>query len=201
MKLARLSLLVAMLAGSALAATAASAASGVVGQVYVNDNTAGVNTVAGFDRHADGTLTALAGSPFAVGGAGTGHGIGSQGALQFSATGAICSLLTRAATRSRCCGSSRTDSCSRSKAAPSHPTGSSRSASPSTQVCLCRQRRNWRQQLHRLHPQPGRPPRALANSTSRSQTGPNRAMCCSAATAATSSASASHLADRQLLGR
>jgi hypothetical protein len=59
----------------------------VVGQVYVNDNTAGVNTVAAFDRHADGALTALAGSPFAVGGAGTGHGIGSQGALQLSSDG------------------------------------------------------------------------------------------------------------------
>ena len=35
--------------------------SGVVGQIYVNDNTAGVNTVAGFDRHADGSLTAIPG--------------------------------------------------------------------------------------------------------------------------------------------
>src|SRR5215831_15527463 len=88
MRIARLSLLAAILAaGSALAATVASAAAGVVGQLYVNDNTAGVNTVAGFDRHSDGTLTPLAGSPFAVGGAGTGDGIGSQGALQLSADG------------------------------------------------------------------------------------------------------------------
>jgi len=88
MRLARLTLLVAMLAaGLTLAATVASASPGAVGQLYVNDNTAGVNTVAGFDRHADGTLTPLAGSPFAVGGAGTGHGIGSQGALQLSADG------------------------------------------------------------------------------------------------------------------
>ncbi len=65
----------------------ASASSGVVGSVYVNDNTPGVNTVAGFDRHADGTLTPIAGSPFAVGGAGTGHGIASQGSLQLSADG------------------------------------------------------------------------------------------------------------------
>src|SRR5579864_198308 len=72
---------------AAVAAGSASAASNVVGHVYVNDNTAGVNTVAGFDRHADGTLTPLAGSPFAVGGAGTGHGIGSQGALQLSSDG------------------------------------------------------------------------------------------------------------------
>jgi DNA-binding beta-propeller fold protein YncE len=54
----------------------------VVGHVYVNDNTAPVNTIAGFDRHADGTLTPIPGSPFATGGAGTGVGIGSQGALQ-----------------------------------------------------------------------------------------------------------------------
>ena len=61
--------------------------SDVVGHLYVDDNTAGANTVAGFDRHADGTLTPLPGSPFSVGGAGTGSGIGSQGALQLSADG------------------------------------------------------------------------------------------------------------------
>jgi 6-phosphogluconolactonase (cycloisomerase 2 family) len=85
----------------ALAATAASAsvasaspgahdrghASSIVGHVYVNDNTAGSNTVAGFDRHADGTLTPIPGSPFATGGAGTGTGVGSQGALQQSPDG------------------------------------------------------------------------------------------------------------------
>ena len=58
-----------------------------VGHVYVNDNTAPVNTVASFDRHADGTLTAMPGSPFAVGGAGTGHPDASQGSLQLSADG------------------------------------------------------------------------------------------------------------------
>ena len=40
-----------------------------MGHVYVNDNTAGTNTVAAFDQHADGTLTAMAGSPFTAGGA------------------------------------------------------------------------------------------------------------------------------------
>lgn len=70
-----------------VAAGTASAASTVVGHVYVNDNTAGVNTIAAFDRHADGTLTPLDGSPFAAGGAGTGAGIGSQGALQISSDG------------------------------------------------------------------------------------------------------------------
>ena len=59
----------------------------VVGQVYVNDNTAGVNTVGGFNRHADGALTPLPGSPFAVGGAGTGAGLASQGAIQLSSDG------------------------------------------------------------------------------------------------------------------
>jgi 6-phosphogluconolactonase len=74
-------------AASALAAAGAPAASNVVGQLYVNDNTTGVNTVAGFDRHTDGTLTPIAGSPFAVGGAGTGHATASQGSLQLSADG------------------------------------------------------------------------------------------------------------------
>lgn len=59
----------------------------VTGHVYVNDNTAGVNTIAGFDRHADGTLTPIAGSPFAAGGAGTGSITGSAGALQFALDG------------------------------------------------------------------------------------------------------------------
>jgi 6-phosphogluconolactonase len=68
--------------GSAVASGTASAASRVVGHVYVNDNTAGTNTIGVFDRHADGTLTPAAGSPFSAGGAGTGADIGSQGSLQ-----------------------------------------------------------------------------------------------------------------------
>ena len=54
----------------------------VVGHVYVNDNTKPLtaNTIGAFDRHADGTLTPEAGSPFAAGGAGTGSGLASQGA-------------------------------------------------------------------------------------------------------------------------
>src|SRR5690242_2474991 len=72
--------------GSA-ATTHAAAPSGVIGHVYVNDNTAGVNTIAAFDRHADGTLTPAPGSPFAAGGAGTGSGVGAQGAIQLSADG------------------------------------------------------------------------------------------------------------------
>ena len=59
----------------------------VVGHVYVDDNTAGENTVAGFDRHSDGSLTPMPGSPFDVGGAGGGHGNASQGSLQLSDDG------------------------------------------------------------------------------------------------------------------
>jgi 6-phosphogluconolactonase (cycloisomerase 2 family) len=73
--------------GDASASPGGSAASTVVGHLYVNDNTTGVNTVAGFDRNADGSLTPIAGSPFAVGGAGTGHATASQGSLQLSADG------------------------------------------------------------------------------------------------------------------
>jgi 6-phosphogluconolactonase (cycloisomerase 2 family) len=70
-------------AGGAAAAPGGSHPSPVVGQVYVNDNTAPVNTVAGWDRHADGTLTPI--GPFTVGGSGTGHADASQGSLQLSA--------------------------------------------------------------------------------------------------------------------
>src|SRR5438876_10937020 len=74
-------------AGTASAAPESHHGSTVVGHVYVNDNTAGENTIAGFDRHADGTLTPIPGSPFPAGGAGTGKGIGSQGAPQQSDNG------------------------------------------------------------------------------------------------------------------
>jgi 6-phosphogluconolactonase len=83
--------------GSLLAATiglsgaAASASAGttspVVGYTYVNDNTATANTIAGFDRHADGSLTPIPGSPFAAGGAGLGSGLASQGAIQVTSDG------------------------------------------------------------------------------------------------------------------
>ena len=68
-------------------ASAEAGASPVVGHVYANDNTKGTNTIGAFDEHADGTLTPAAGSPFAAGGAGTGAGLASQGALQVSADG------------------------------------------------------------------------------------------------------------------
>jgi 6-phosphogluconolactonase len=76
-----------LLVSAAAATPAAASGSRVVGHVYLNDNTAGANTIAAFDRHADGTLTPVAGSPFPAGGAGTGAGIGSQGALEETADG------------------------------------------------------------------------------------------------------------------
>jgi 6-phosphogluconolactonase len=85
-----LGLMAAMLTLASVGAQTASAnsfSSRVVGHVYVNDNTAPTNTIAAFDRHADGTLTDTPGSPFATGGAGTGTGTGSQGALQEAAHG------------------------------------------------------------------------------------------------------------------
>jgi 6-phosphogluconolactonase len=74
-------------AATALPATAAASGSPVVGHAYVNDNTAGTNTIAVLDRHADGRLTPTAGSPFKTGGAGTGSGLASQGAIQVTQDG------------------------------------------------------------------------------------------------------------------
>ena len=51
------------------------------------DLTRVVNTIDGFARHADGSLTPLAGSPFMAGGAGLGAGLASQGAIQVTPDG------------------------------------------------------------------------------------------------------------------
>jgi len=59
----------------------------VTGHVYLDDGTAGANTIAGFSRHADGTLTPIPGSPFKAGGAGTDAGLPSQGAVQLAEGG------------------------------------------------------------------------------------------------------------------
>lgn len=67
--------------------TVAAATSPTVGHLYVNNNTSGQNTIAAFDRHADGSLTPISGSPFAAGGAGTGAPFGSAGGLQQTADG------------------------------------------------------------------------------------------------------------------
>jgi 6-phosphogluconolactonase len=56
-------------------AASATPASPVVGYTYVNDNTTTANTIAGFDRHADGSLTPIPGSPFPAGGVGLGAGL------------------------------------------------------------------------------------------------------------------------------
>jgi 6-phosphogluconolactonase (cycloisomerase 2 family) len=73
--------------GAAALTGTASAKSDAVGHVYVNNNTAGRNSISAFDRHADGSLTPLADSPYATGGRGTGSTLASQGALQLSADG------------------------------------------------------------------------------------------------------------------
>jgi 6-phosphogluconolactonase len=79
----------ALLVGGSLPANADSdsARSEIVGHVYVNDNSAPANSIGAFDRHANGNLTPMTGSPFTIGGAGTGAIVGSQGALQVSRDG------------------------------------------------------------------------------------------------------------------
>jgi 6-phosphogluconolactonase len=76
-----------IVAGLVGTATVAAAADPVVGHVYVNDNTAGTNSIGGFEQHADGSLPPLPGSPFAAGGAGTGTIVGSQGSLEVTSDG------------------------------------------------------------------------------------------------------------------
>jgi 6-phosphogluconolactonase len=77
----------AAVAGFATPAFASANASPVVGYTYIDGNTATVNTIDGLARHADGSLTALPGSPFTAGGAGTGTGLASQGAIQVTRDG------------------------------------------------------------------------------------------------------------------
>jgi 6-phosphogluconolactonase len=81
--------LVLAMTGMFSAATSAGAdtTSPVVGYTYLDDNTAPSNTIAGFDRHADGSLSPIPGSPFPAGGEGLGSGLASQGAIQVSSDG------------------------------------------------------------------------------------------------------------------
>jgi 6-phosphogluconolactonase len=72
---------------AAVPASASTVASPVIGYSYVDGNTAPANTIDGFARHADGSLTPLAGSPFSAGGAGLGAGLASQGAIQVTPDG------------------------------------------------------------------------------------------------------------------
>ena len=71
----------------ATAGASASTGSRVVGYTYIDGNTATANTIDGFARHADGSVTPLPGSPFAAGGAGLGTGLASQGAIQATRDG------------------------------------------------------------------------------------------------------------------
>ncbi|HMG63745.1 MAG TPA: beta-propeller fold lactonase family protein, partial [Streptosporangiaceae bacterium] len=71
----------------AAAPAGASTASPVVGYTYIDGNTAAANTIDAFARHADGSVTPLARGPFAAGGAGTGAGLASQGAIQATRDG------------------------------------------------------------------------------------------------------------------
>jgi len=84
-----LSLVAAVAAALAVPASASASSfpSPVVGYTYLDGNTATANTIDGFARHADGSLTPLAGSPFSAGGAGLGTGLASQGAIQVTPDG------------------------------------------------------------------------------------------------------------------
>jgi hypothetical protein len=79
--------LLSLAASTASANAAQPALTSPAGHVYVNDNTAPANTLAGFQRGAGGSLIPLPGSPFAIGGSGLGKGLGSQGATQFADNG------------------------------------------------------------------------------------------------------------------
>jgi Transposase IS116/IS110/IS902 family len=75
--LALVGLVLAAAVAIAGSASASAGASPVVGYTYVNGNTAPVNIIDGFARHADGSFTPLAGSPSTAGGVGLGAGLAS----------------------------------------------------------------------------------------------------------------------------
>jgi 6-phosphogluconolactonase len=88
--LSRLALPCAVLAAVLAAPAVASAKAGRFGggdrgYVYLNNNSAGANSISGFSRAAHGRLTPLPGSPFAAGGAGLVAGLASQGAIETAA--------------------------------------------------------------------------------------------------------------------
>ena len=131
----------------------------VVGHAYVNDNTATSNTVAGFDRHADGSLTPIPGSPFPTGGAGSGAGLASQGAIQLSSDGRYL-LAVDAASNQISVLATRLRRRARSRSArPCPPAAATPSASRSRAISC-------------TSPTP-----APANRTSRDSTWPRRASC------------------------
>jgi 6-phosphogluconolactonase (cycloisomerase 2 family) len=69
-------------ASASASTTSASTASPVVGYTYLDGNTATSNTIDAFARHADGSVSPVGSGTFAAGGAGSGAGLGSQGAVQ-----------------------------------------------------------------------------------------------------------------------
>ncbi len=162
----------------------------VVGHVYVNDNTAGSNTVAAFDRHADGSLTPIPGSPFPIGGAGLGAGLGSQGAIQVSPSGRF--LLAVDA------GSNQISVLRLNHRGIPELVGAPVSSGGVQPVSIAINRTGLvyvanvgqrRQQLHRVPPHPSRPadPTA-AHARSRSPRDRASVMCCSTRPATGSSA-------------
>jgi hypothetical protein len=85
---------------SALAATAPAKSAMPTGYIYTATNDPQNNAVAVFQRHADGTLAEVAGSPFLTGGRGlTGGDIDQQGPS--ASTASSCSRSTQAVTASR----------------------------------------------------------------------------------------------------
>ena len=78
---------ISLLGAATSAGASTTSSSTVVGYTYLDGNTAGANTIDGFARHADGSVTPLPGSPFAAGGAGLGTGLASQGAIQATPDG------------------------------------------------------------------------------------------------------------------
>ena len=174
MKLRTRALGVCLLATLAAAAAigsgnAAAATSPVVGHVYVNDNTAGTNTIAGFDRHADGTLTpdrrARRSPPAAPA---PGSGIGSQGALQLRADGRFLLAVDAGSNQISVLRIRPDGSLDPGRAAPGlvarHPAGQHRRPQNPR---LRRQRRQRRQQLHRVPAQPAATCGTCAGSTVR----------------------------------
>ena len=144
------STLLAFLVTGIAAASASASTSPIVGHVYVNDNTAGANTVAGFDRHANGTLTAVPGSPFQAGGAGTGPTSPPRARFNPRSAATTCWRSTPPATRSRSLRPATTEAWRRY---PSPPRGvrpgQHRRPRPTG---VRRQRVRGGAQLHRLPP-------------------------------------------------
>jgi hypothetical protein len=89
-------------------ASAAPVAPGALGQVYVNDNTAGTNTIGAFDRLADGRLVPTHGSRFLPVEQELDRFLGPKARSRSRTTGVSYWPPTREVTRSRCSISSMT---------------------------------------------------------------------------------------------